>query len=559
MVLPLATQGSRWRSLLGGSLIGAALIAGLAAAVVAASMLSGATLMLIISAGFDTPAPFLALVGALLAAVGSMAALVWAVGRFVLPALRRSVRTEADRLAVGVGVALAVGLGAVLMPEVITSTAAQLVTGQRASERVSLPTSDAERIRMRDTVRPAAAAGDPAAQFELALALKHGAAGEKRDPAEADTWLARSAAHPDGIDARLVLAVNLRDASADPRSSAPPHVALRIEALRRLRDGVAPSWRPAILGTMALLSSSYSGFTVAELPARDLTHDAGLAGSRAFAVLAAQRDEAVAMVHEGEANPTLADTAWRRAVEGYDAAGAIYEMQRLRDADLPERLRAALAPQLDLRLDSPGLQAAIDSPASATAPNAPAASAFGVSVAAPTASAPLAAGVSTRIDVALSQHLAHLAALLAADAVVERATDGERVLAAGLSLLAMERADHVSELARVNPAQRWTTDPFALGRWLKTLRHARGDCLAALEVSDTIRERRSFKGPRVEPTPRDMAWALAWAEEALSCATSDADRQKAQSAVASLDYIAHAAADLTAARAGVAASIAALR
>lgn len=536
---------------MGGALLGAALVGGLAAVVVVASASSGATLMLIISAGFNTPAPFLALMGALLAAVGSIVALMWASGRFVLPALRRSVRTTADRLAVVFGAAMAMGLGAVLMPEVITSTAMQLITGQSAAERVSLPTSDAERIRMRDTMRPAAAAGDPAAQFELALALKHGAAGEKRDPVEADTWLARSAAHPDGIDARLVMAVNLRNASADPLVEAPPHAAVRIEALRGLIDGMPRSWQPAILGTMALTIPMRVGFfkealAQAEQPDADLTRAAAQAGSMAFAVLGAQRYEALAMAYEGQAQPTLADAPWRRAVEGYAAAGAVYELQRLRDADLPDRLQAELAAQLALPFDSQALRVAADSPASA-------------SMTAPRATAASAVGASTRIDVALSQRLARLAGLLASDAVYERATDGERVLAAGLSLLAMERAADVSALARVNPAQRWTTDPFALGRWLKTLRHARGDCLAALEVSDSIRERRSFKGPKVEPTPMDMAWALAWAEAASACATSDVERRKAQAAVASLDYIPHATADLTAARTGVAATIAALR
>jgi len=51
--------------------------------------------------------------------------------------------------------------------------------------------------------------------------------------------------------------------------------------------------------------------------------------------LAAQRDEAVAVVHEGATDLTLADATGRRAVVGHAATGAVPELQRLRDTKQP--------------------------------------------------------------------------------------------------------------------------------------------------------------------------------------------------------------------------------
>ncbi len=398
-----------------------------------------------------------------------------------------------------------------LMPASVKDTAIWLATGETAANRAPLPATEAERQHLRETVRPAAQAGDPAAQVELALALQRGAAGEARDPAAAADWLARAASDAQGHEARLLLALDAR-AEQVPRGGrlvTEADTALRIDGLRRVA-GLPAAWQPALLGAIGELQRTHYGEHADDQPMRDTIAAAGRAGSRAFTVLAAQLDEAMALRDEKDGRAEQADAGFRRALQGYASAGAVFELARLRDEALPERLQV--------------------SPDSQVVPGP----------------AP---------DAAVAQRLWRFAWALDADAVHERTTPGQRELAAAVALLAMERAPDPAQIASRNPAQRWAADRRALARWLLALRHARGDCLAALALSDATRGR----GTRPRASSVELAWALAWAEAGERCASTDDERRQARELRGSVESLVFDPGELDAARDGAAATIAALR
>jgi len=166
------------------------------------------------------------------------------------------------------------------------------------------------------------------------------------------------------------------------------------------------------------------------------------------------------------------------------------------------------------------------------------------------------------VDAMLSQRLWLFAQALGDDAAWDHARPGERDLAMVAALVALELAPAASTIAVVNPAQRWTTSPWAMGRWILALRYARGDCLAALELSDSTRFRRRpavVNQPQPGASTLDMAWAVAWMEVGETCASTDDERTQARVRRAQLDYLRFTPGTLEKARAGVAATIAELR
>jgi len=404
---------------------------------------------------------------------------------------------------------------------VVRETALQLATGHATADRSALPASEDERRHIKDTVRPAALAGDPVAQVELALALLRGAQGESRDAMAANEWIKRAAALPQGHEARLLLAVDSRSESLQPgaRLLTEDDTAVRVNALRQLQTTLPTDWLPALLGTIGEAQRKHYGSHPNDQAMRDAMFDAGSVGSRAFAVLAAQHDEDVAVSHDRQGQLEQSDAAWQRALAGYARAGALFEVARLRGEALPDRLRALpLVAEALVPMPAPNAQVA--------------------------------------------DRLWRFAWLLGADPVHERASPGQRDLATALALLALERGPNAPEFAGVNPAQRWSVDPWALGRWLKVLRLARGDCAAAAELSDATRQRRRRASVDSDSPPAsslDLAWAVAWAEAGENCARTDDERRLARQRRESLAYLKFAPGELEAARAGAAAVTAALR
>ena len=247
--------------------------------------------------------------------------------------------------------------------------------------------------------------------------------------------------------------------------------------------------------------------------------EAGRSGSRAFLVLAAEEQEAIADYLERNAGGDAADAAWQRALQAYTAAGAGFEVARFYDETLPERLHATPLPMLPVARAHPA-------------------------------------------DTVLSQRLWLFAQALGDDAAWDHARPGERDLAMVAALVALELAPAASTLALVNPAKRWTTSPWALGRWILALRYARGDCLAALELSDATRFRRRpavVNQSQPGASTLDMAWAVAWMEAGETCAGTDDERTQARKRRAQLDYLRFTPGTLEKARAGVAATVAELR
>ena len=329
------------------------------------------------------------------------------------------------------------------------------------------------------------------------------------------------AVHPEGPELALVAAVTRLavPAGSPGRLLTKGDLQLQVDALRQLLPTVPPAWQAVVLGTMAELQRGNTGGPPAEGPMSEALMDAGRAGSRAFLVLAAQHQEEIAQQLERNTAGASADVAWQRTLHAYAAAGATFEVARLYDESLPLRLRALPLP------------AGPAAPPSAT-------------------------------DAVLSQRLWLLAQALGDDAVWDRARLGERDLAMAASLVALELAPAAAPLALVNPAQRWSTSPWALGRWIMALRHARGDCLAALALSSAARQRRrpaTVNQPQPGASSLDLAWAVAWTEAAESCARTEEERQQVIEQKAQLDYLRFDPGVLDAARAGVAASLTVLR
>lgn len=477
MVTRSKPRNSAWASLCGGLALGAAGVALLAVAVIGLSLLLDVPLLLLMSFGFEDMRLLFVGASGLLATLLAGGALIWLLRRMVAGRLFQG--GWVGSVAAASGAALASLIGVWVMPEPIKDTALQFATGQTTAQRAANPAAHAARQRLKEVV----------------------------------------AAQPGGPEAELLRAVDL---TVEPRSS-PGRVstaddaAARVDALQRLARSLSAEWQPLLLGTIGHVQRRHSGNHPDDAPMRAALAEAGRAGSHLFRVLAAQEEEGIAHADEVSRRLGPADLAWQRALDGYAAAGAAFEVARLHDETLPERLRALPA------------------------------------VAAASAPVP---------DAAFAQRLWKFAQALGDDAAYPHATPGQRELAAAVSLIALERAPEVAAIAVQNPAQRWAVDPWAIGRSLLTLRHARGECMAALALSDAIRQRRRpavSNAPAPPASSLDMAWALAWIEAAEGCARTDAQRQLLRERRANLDYLIFAPGELEAARAGVAASVAAWR
>jgi hypothetical protein len=163
---------------------------------------------------------------------------------------------------------------------------------------------------------------------------------------------------------------------------------------------------------------------------------------------------------------------------------------------------------------------------------------------------------------AFSRRLWVFAQALGGDEAYPHARPGQRDLALMSALIALELAPDAPQFALRNPAQRWGTSPWAMGRWILALRHARGDCLAALELSNATQHRRRPAVVNQSQPPAsalDLAWAVAWMEAGEACARSDEALRQVSEQRATLAYLRFAPGELEAARAGVSAAIAALR
>lgn len=479
MRTPSTSPRSAWSSLWLGFALGAVAVALLAVAVVLGSLLLGAQLLFILSAGFDDKRTLLILVGIVLTTLVVGAALIWLLSRLV-PGLAQAGGLGArGGAAAAAGAVLSLALAVWVMPEPIKSTALQFATGETAAQRAAQPAADAARQRLHDLL----------------------------------------AAQPGGPEAALLAAVNLvaEPVVASGRVWRAADVAAKVDALRRLRPTLPSAWQPVLLGAMAKLQRTHFGSHPVDGAMRDTLFEAGRAGSSALMVLAAQEEEGIAHHHEINGRVGLADAAWRRAFEGYAAAGVKFEVERLLDETLPERLRTLHAP---------------------------------------------AAARAVVPDAALSQRLWRFAQAIGDDAANPHATPGQRELAVVVGLVAMERAPDAPHIATQNPARRWSDDPWALGRWMLALRHARGDCMAALDLSDATRQRRRPAVVNRDQPPAsslDMAWALAWAEAAEACVRSGGERRQVSERRANLDYLVFKSGELDAARVGVAATLATLR
>ena len=475
---------SLWVSLALGFTVGAAAAAVLALLVIALSLSAGGALMVVILVAFGRSGLLAALLlaGAVLLALVLAAVVLRAVVGRIVPVMRSQFGAGGGRvqlMAQVLGMAAGLALTALALPAPITASARQFLSGQTAAERAARPAIDARSRRL-----------------EAVLA-----------------------GHPDGPEALLLKAVNRvvtpLPAGGGQLSDADLHA--RADALSALAPALPPHWQAVALGTAAEQLRGRSTGEAADAAVSQALLAAGRAGSRAFRLLGAQELERIAARHETKGPSRQADEAWQQALDSYAAAGADYEVARLYDEALPERLRTLPLP-----------------------PRPPA----------------LTPGA------ALAQRLWTFAQALGDDAGWDVARPGERDLALATALVAMELAPEASPLAQVNPAQRWMLTPRAMGRWILSLRHARGDCLASLALADAIRQRRRDVGVgRSQPgaSSMDLAWAVALAEAAQTCVRTEDERAKVREYQAQLDYLSFAPGVLDAARVGLAELVQGLR
>ena len=512
------------KSLAVGLLLGAALAAVCVAGILVLTTLADLLLLLLFSFGMGGK---VGVFGMLAWLVGLGVGLVLILGIVALAvrwALRRFARWHKDGwtwAAMGVGIAGAIALAFLFSPYWLKDTTTRLVTGESIANRASLPASEPEIRHMQTVVRPAADAGDALAQFELGMAQLHGAAGEKRDRETGTRWIRQAAAQPQGIEARLLLAV---EQIAEPipeigRMRTSSDVDKKVEALLALRSTLPEQWQPVMLATVGILQqSSYRKDTPEDQAIRDRMIKIGAGGSRAFTVYAAQLEETTASSHEMRKEYAEADIAWQRALQGYAQAGAVFETERLQREMLPKRLRSLSVPAVDDNLLKP--------------------------------------------DAALSQRLWNFALTVDREQVHERTAGGDQELAKSAALLALEYSPNPAEIASVHPARVWSGDTWAYSRWLLALRHARGDCMAALELSEATKSWRR-PGDQQPWTLLNYAWARAWAESAEQCARTDEERRQVREPLDHLIALSHyqgaAPGELENARAGVASMIAQLR
>jgi hypothetical protein len=464
-------------------------------------------------------------------------------------------RLNSERIGYSLGVLSGVAIAFALVPTSLKDDAVHHFTGTKPSDSAPLPASDVERQRLAERVRPAALAGDPAAQVELGLALQYGAAGEPRDMRKAGEWIRRAAGHAQGYEGKLVLAASrLAEPVPSPgRMLTDADAASQVAALRRIAPELPSDWHPVLVGTIAdVLPQHYGGTHPDDQDTRDALSEAGRVGGRAYAVKAAGLDEAIATGHERAAaraqargaraarkasatgtedsdaetvaaasavaiESGRAAAAWRRAQQGYASAGAIYEVERLRIETDPDRLEAFPDPP----------------PVRAWPPP----------------------------DAGLAERLKRFAWALEADYTTQRTPHELRSLARAAALAAVEREPDPGSLAGFYPARDWMNGEGAVGRFLLALRHARGDCAAALELSNKTRFRRQTGFSNITPkvSMHDMSWALAWAESAERCAVAEELRTEAGQRRLALQGMYIDKQDMASARAGVVATIAALR
>jgi hypothetical protein len=475
-----AAHRSVWPLVAIGLALGAICMALLALLVVALSLWVNGTLLVIIGVGLgDARLVWLPFVG-LLAVFAVALGLRWLLTRQLLPALRAwRPLGAAGWSAVVIGAATSAALGLWLAPAEITSTARHFVTGETAQQRAARPAVQARQQRLQAILH--AAPGGPEAVLLAAV---------------------------DRVAAPVPSPGRLLDGN---------DVKTRVAALRGLQPTLPPEWQPVLIGTLAQVQQQHYGPHPEDDARREALAEAGRAGSRALTLLAAENEEGIADYLERRGARQLADKAWQRALEGYAAAGAAFEVARLSDETLPERLGAIQAP--------------------------------------PTAQFP-------GLDAAFSEKLWVFAQALGDDAAYPHASPGQRDLALMSALIALERAPDAPQVALRNPAQRWGTGPWAMGRWVLALRHARGDCLAALGLSNATRQRRRpavVNRSQPSASALDLAWAVAWMEAGEACARSDEELRQAREHRATLDYIRFAPGELEAARAGVSATIEVLR
>ncbi len=475
---------SLWVSLALGFAVGASAAAVLALLVIAFSLGAGSALMVVIQIAFGRSGLLTALLlcGAVLLALGLAVLVLRGVARCIVPVMRRQVGAGGGRLpwvAQGLGMLTGLALTAWALPTPIVASAQQFLTGQSAAQRAARPALDARTQRL-ESLR---------------------------------------AGQPDGPESLLLKAVNRVDASLPPGGGQLSNADLlsRAHALQALAPSLPPHWQAVALGTAGeQLRGSNTGEATG-LSAAQAFLAAGQAGSRAFRLLGAQELEVVAARHEAKGRSRQADEAWQQALAQYAAAGANYELARLYDEALPERLRTLPWP--------------------------------------PRPPAPM-------LDGAAAPRMWAWAQALGDDAAWDMARPGERDLALATALVAMELSPEASPLALVNPARRWTLAPSPMSRWILSLRHARGDCLAALALADAIRQRPRYADVgRSQPgaSSLDMAWAVALAEAAQTCAQTDEERATVSEYRAQLEYLRFPPGVLEAARAAVAELVQGLR
>lgn len=526
--MPTNAAQTTWKSLLLVFLLGLATVAIGVATIVLLVVVAAAPLLLYLAFVLNhTGSVLLSLVGI---AVGMLVgiALVVYLARWAWRRLTPSRRGASHWAGIVTGIACMIALAVVFAPTWLRDETSRIVTGKSLAQRAALPATEAEIRHLHDVVQPAAERGDPAAQFELGMALRHGAAGERPDEEAGGRWLHLSAVQPQGTEARLMLAANTMatPVPAGGRLVTEADVHDKVRALLAVRDAQPGPWLPVVWGTAGLAEQKTYGLdTEADEPARQAFAKAGDAGSRTLGIYAAMAYERTATslsraASAGRIPETDADSAWQRALDGYAKAGAVYEVLRLQRDTLPQRLRSLPVPAAIGHLPSP--------------------------------------------DAAFAARLQRFAVILNGDGLPqERVPSGGHNLAQIASLLALELAPDPSAIIKVQPTSRWAKTYDPLQRWLLARRHARGDCMAALELSKLTRD---TKAPDITDAdgnpnvPLEDAWALAWAEQADRCAQSasarDETSRRLQYLKALTPYERFARDEVANARAGVTAMLA---
>lgn len=518
-----------WLPLLTGFVIGAFGIVLLVAVVLVLFILVSAPLLVYLAYVLGADGSIaLGLLGVLLAIVAGCVGAAF-VARWIW---RRFASWHPDArslITMGAGALCTLALALAFAPFGLRDMASEVMTGHSLGTREPAPASAEAIQHMRDVVRPAAAAGDATAQFQLAMALLHGTRGEKPEQGRTQIghWMQLSAAQPQGIEARLTIAAEkmATPVSGMGRMVTLQDIAQKSSALRALVPTLPGAWQAVALGTSGLaMQISGPDGQADDVSMRQALADAGRAGSRSFGMMAAGFYEGAAVDLDDHQKSADADIAWQQALQAYAQAGNLYETERLQRESLPAHLSTLAVPPPVAHLRAP--------------------------------------------DAQLSARLWQFAqALAGADIPDGRIPFGHSVLAQAAALIAIETAPDPGALMTARPANGlFAQSPRPLKRWLLALRHARGDCMAALKLSELTR---SWESPPVVDadgvpvTPLDDAWSLAWAESAQRCARSiddkDAVARRIQNLKALIHYETFQPGEVDNARAGVAATLQALQ